>query len=284
MNLPKACLDILSSPPQKQLQLLQELIAKIDDPLERERIETFVSLARCIPQAPETILVLIHGIRTDAVWHDDLQSVVEAEGVKIKKIVQINFGFFSTPRFLWWGRGKALDHVTEQLRVIKSDYPTDRFVVIAHSFGTYLITKILDKFSDIRIDHLVLCGAVVRQKFPWHRLPNWPKEGVVNDCGTKDPWPIFAKIITFGFGASGRFGFQSVKVKNRYHDIDHSGFFNHDFFKKFWLPLIANNHFVTSEWNYKRKSTKWIWQAIALIEGGMLMLLVVIVLIAKFFR
>ncbi len=62
---------------------------------------------------------------------------------------------------------------------------------------------------------------------------------VINDCGTADIWPIFAKFATWGYGASGRWGFQHALVKDRFHARNHSGFFEEGFATQYWVPALT---------------------------------------------
>jgi hypothetical protein len=42
--------------------------------------------------------------------------------------------------------------------------------VVAHSFGTYLVTRTLERHPDLRVDRMVLAGGVVRCDYPWGAL------------------------------------------------------------------------------------------------------------------
>jgi hypothetical protein len=66
----------------------------------------------------------------------------------------------------------------------------------------------------------------------------------VNDCGTRDIWPVFAGWVTTGYGSSGCFGFGHTRVKDRFFDVGHSGFFAESFIEKYWKPYLSTGQIV----------------------------------------
>ena len=134
--------------------------------------------------------------------------------------------------------------------------------VIAHSFGTYCITKALEKEHDIILHRLILCGSIVPDFFEWekykHRIASdltgdWQ---IINDCGMKDILPVFAKSVTWGYGSSGRFGFGHQRVKDRFFNFGHSDFFNSEHVRNKWLPYLAAGH--VAEGLLSRPTTSWL--------------------------
>lgn len=109
----------------------------------------------------------------------------------------------------------------------------------------------LSKNPDIKIHRLLLCGSIVKNAFRWDKLPKIPQNGIINDCGSKDFYPILAKALSWGYGSSGRFGFKTNEVEDRYHDFGHSDFFELEFMKKFWIPFIIRGERIQSDWNTK---------------------------------
>ena len=117
--------------------------------------------------------------------------------------------------------------------------------IIAHSFGTYCFVKLLEQNPELRFHKVILCGSVVPDLFDWaryaHQIDYENSSGfqVINDCGMKDVLPVFAKSITWGYGSAGRFGFGHPRVKDRYFNIGHSGFFDEKFVRTYWLPYLS---------------------------------------------
>jgi len=119
--------------------------------------------------------------------------------------------------------------------------------VIAHSFGTYAIGKILRENPDIRMHRLILCGAILPTDFRWDQIQNSVETDIINDCGIKDIRPVLAQSTTVGYGPSGRFGFGTPGVRDRFHDFGHGGFFEEKFVRESWLPWFRSGDFVKSK-------------------------------------
>jgi len=210
------------------------------------------------------VVLLIHGIRTRAEWAQRIAAMLETEpGIRVKPV---GYGFFDLIRFLLpfgFTRSGPITRVTQQV-LDTLDRPEGRpdLSIIAHSFGTYIVAKILEGAPGIRLHRLIFCGAVVPADFRWeifaHRLaPDASGEWhALNDCGMRDLWPVLAASVTWGYGASGRFGFQHVRVRDRFFDVGHSDYFREDFARHYWLPYLTEGRVVEGE--LERASTRWI--------------------------
>jgi hypothetical protein len=146
-------------------------------------------------------------------------------------------------------RRRPVQRITALIRDELSRKP-DRLSIVGHSFGTFIISKILEEEADIKFDRILLCGSIIPDSFPWERFghriaPNEKLEWqVLNDCGMNDPLPVLAQSVTWGYGSSGRFGFGHVRVKDRFHTVGHSGFFSETFVRDYWLPYLSKGEVV----------------------------------------
>jgi hypothetical protein len=99
----------------------------------------------------------------------------------------------------------------------------------------------------LRLETLAFCGSVLRNDFPPDILLRQVDDRkFVNDCGNKDWWPLIAARITWGFGDTGRHGFQLI-ANDRYHNCGHSGFFTEDFIRRYWHSLFVNREVVKAD-------------------------------------
>lgn len=233
------------TPSELQIPVYKSTLNNISDLKERSKVENIVDMMIKI-NTPSNVVVLIHGIRTYAPWQELLKSELDKHGVKS---YPIGYGYFDSFRFWfpYFFRQGPIEKITQELRNIQAKYPTDNIIVIAHSFGTYVISKILLNSPDVKINRLLLCGSIIKNSFRWDKLPKIPRGGIINDCGLKDIWPLLAKSLSWGYGSTGRFGFKSSEVTDRYHDFGHSDFFDHEFMQKFWIPFILHGQPVKSE-------------------------------------
>lgn len=100
---------------------------------------------------------------------------------------------------------------------------------------------------QLRLHHVVLCGAIVPYSFRWELYTQNISGSVVNDRGARDIWPAMAQACCWGYGATGTLGASQSRVKDRLHDVDHGGFFTPDFVQTYWLPLFRDGKIVYSE-------------------------------------
>ncbi len=175
------------------------------------------------------IVLLVHGIRTHANWGAMVRDELEAKPQRV--VIPLKYGYFDAFRF-WFPfltRRGAISKVYRRMRAARTKYPDADLSIIAHSFGTYAVTKILRENADIRLRRLVFCGAIVRSEFDWENIFHRIEYDVVNDCGRRDVWPVLAKSLSWGYGPSGTFGFGTAGVFDRFHNYKHSDYFERNF-------------------------------------------------------
>jgi len=217
-------------------------------------------------------VILIHGIRTHAEYQTKLAS--ELEQISNIKAVSLGYEFLDVIRFLTVGRNGAINKITAEIRDLKTMEPApEKISVIAHSFGTYIVSKILERHTDIDFHRIIFCGSIVPTTFRWDHYKSRFEKPVLNDCGMFDIWPVFAKFATWGYGPSGRFGFGSGRVRDRFHRFKHSDFFterNSHFFSDYWKPFLEHGDIVEGE--LKREGTPLWTSLLTLVKAPVLAL------------
>ncbi|WP_143748295.1 hypothetical protein [Mesorhizobium carmichaelinearum] len=138
-------------------------------------------------------------------------------------------------------RNKAKNAVLIQILHARLLHPDADVSIIAHSFGTFIISNILrDQFS-IPFHRIIFCGSVVRYDFPFEQIQNRFHPPLLNEVGTRDPWPAVAESVTTGYGSAGTFGFRRPGVRDRYHNkAGHGYFLDADFCNRFWVPFLLD--------------------------------------------
>jgi len=195
------------------------------------------------------IIILLHGIRTFGGWQNRLSSTLDSAipGVHVHIY---KYGYFSTLTFLIPVlRNLVIRRFRRYLKDHISSSDQTRVDIVAHSFGTFVIARALSGLSPgerPKIHTLLLCGSVLKQLYPWDELvgPDRSVTRVINDCGSRDRWPLVAQLFVFGMGISGRRGFagvtgKAVGIVNRFFPVEHSGFFTEEFMGENWLPLFT---------------------------------------------
>jgi uncharacterized protein (TIGR02594 family) len=196
-------------------------------------------------------VVLIHGIRTRADWQEMVRGVLERDdNVRVRPI---RYGKFDLLSFLLPGptRRAPINRTKKILSLVVAEARKNNGIVsvIAHSYGTYTVTQILEDDRSIELKHLILCGSIVDADYDWPGTRGQISGIVVNDYGVRDIWPVFARWATVGYGATGTYGFYANIVEDRLHNKRHSDFFDPNFVKEFWQPLISSDKFVRPEFD-----------------------------------
>ncbi|WP_417408378.1 caspase family protein [Hoeflea sp.] len=198
------------------------------------------------------IVILLHGIRTRAWWQGTLTTLIESETDSI--VIPIKYGRFDLFRFIlpfYFLKNPTISKIEKRIEDTIDQFPDAKITIIAHSFGTYALSEILFRNPRIRLNRIVLCGAIIRNDFPWDRLYSQiadtnSRSSIINECGLRDIWPLAAQSLTWGYGSSGVDGFGTVGVRDRFHDLGHSDFLTEEFARTYWLPLIEANDFAIS--------------------------------------
>ena len=166
------------------------------------------------------------------------------------EVWECEYGYFDVLRF-WcpiFTRTGPINEVRAELEKANeaiSKHSGGRLSVIAHSYGTYVITEILASKLDLKLHSLVLCGSIVRRRYAWHaigdRIGSHPtrdgKKNILNDFGLRDVWPVFAKCLSWGYGDTGRHKFGKSEVFDRAHDFAHGDYFLEGKEKNLFEPI-----------------------------------------------
>lgn len=241
--------------------------------------DLFIAGGLTIPDAKRVIVVaLVHGIRTTAGWQEKARASLHLDG-KVE-VFPIGYGYFDVMRFIGPFRRAAIARVEQELRDLRRIHGDCELVVMAHSFGTYIVSKILHQSPDIRIERLLLCGSIIPTDYRWDQLThNFNNKNCVNEVGTRDFWPVFARVASLGYGGSGSFGFKTVRVSDRFFDYGHSDFFTDAHLIEYWRPFILSGEVVKSPWDQKRPTSPWILAAL----GGVPWVKAILLAIITFF-
>lgn len=260
------CLYFISKP--KQLPFINYRIKKLQNASDRDLAEIRLAeycktnnKAKLI--RPKTVCFSLHGIRTDGSWQTDLKRLIEENYENIENI-QLKFGFWDAFSFLFpWKIDKPLSYIETQLDLLfqRHEIKDAIKVLVAHSYGTYVIYNVLKKRNDFKFDRIIFCGSVVSSNVDWTDFENTI---IVNDCGLKDKYPSIAQTFSFRYGIGGLTGMTDFRVISRYHQVGHSGFFSESFMTQYWLPFIADGVNIDSRLNAK---TPYPLQLLSILPG-----------------
>jgi hypothetical protein len=228
----------------------QKAIASDSSSLKRDRVEH--------------VVLLIHGINSLGNWTQIVGDAIKSETVRP---VPTKYGYFPVPRFLapWDASNRPIDHIRRVYRDVRNIFPDAKVSVIAHSFGTYLLTKSLKQNPNMTVWRVILCGSVVEQGFDWSEVAEQIGEPevadkslfILNDCGNSDYLPVLAASAGWRYGNAGTDGFSGPFVHNRYHYGNHGLFFTPDFIEKYWKPFIEDGTVVQGNARQGEQISGW---------------------------
>jgi hypothetical protein len=199
------------------------------------------------------VILLIHGIRDIGAWQSKVSRNLVQRGTVVE---QIRYGYYPEVQFLLpfdFSRG-PVQKVLKRIRAIKNHYPNAKMSVIAHSFGTYVFLKALERDTDLEFWKIIFCGSVADDQFEWSDLKRRvgdpqraTKDFVLNDCGTGDAWPVLGAAFGWHYGMAGATGFSEGFVTNRFHRATggakggHGLYFDPDFVVNKWRPFLIDD-------------------------------------------
>jgi hypothetical protein len=204
------------------------------------------------------------------------------EEVPNTRVVPIKYGYLDAFRF-WFPfltREAPIADLRREIQNAERANPEARVSIIAHSFGTYAVSRILSENPNLKIERLILSGSIVPRSYRWDYVDSRLATDVVNDYGTRDIWPVLAKCLSWGYGDTGRHGFgRGATVRDRGHNYSHSEFFNEQFVRTYWKPWFESNDFVSSPWEESAPPTPWWLSVLSVLPLQWFLIALVIVLL-----
>lgn len=218
-----------------------------------------ISLDNKVPKGKDHLVITIHGIRTYGHWQQRLEDIVingEHASTDVNRIhfAHYQYGYFSLFAFLIpFIRSVVTRRFRKEFHRISHERSWSRIDLVGHSFGTHIIAwalmgmKAQDRPS---IDTIILAGSVLRPNFYWGELLGQSVSRVINECGTRDNVLLLSQFVVLLTGMAGRTGFVGFvrdSLRNRYFNLDHSGYFEKNgkpddsFMTEYWVPLLRSD-------------------------------------------
>jgi pimeloyl-ACP methyl ester carboxylesterase len=136
-------------------------------------------------QKERHLVILVHGINTFADRMPAMADTLESAGFLVSPT---SFGDMRVSRFLLpigRHRQQAIQRVLTNIRTAKELHKPDRISVITHSFGTYVVARILQR-EPWPWHRIIFCGSVLPEKFPLDEVRDRFTAPLLNEVGTRD--------------------------------------------------------------------------------------------------
>lgn len=261
--------------PDQRISFIKGFVSTLDSEDKTAITALMGMLDFSMPPVEKQVLILLHGIRTAGVWQESIRQMFDGTGVEV---IPIGYGYFDVFRFLIPGlREGPVMQVASQIQSVKRDNTEASISIIAHSFGTYILSKLLYPDQGLRFKKIVLCGSIISGSYAWENVQGRPSRNfILNDVGTRDVWPAFAETFTWGYGSSGTFGFKNHALQDRFHDLTHSDFFEELWVKKYWISFICDGVVHASAWDLRRPTPPVFLSLLTTFHAKYLIILIVI--------
>jgi hypothetical protein len=171
------------------------------------------------------LVIVIHGIRDFGFWKDDLSRSLKTAHFKVARANYGRMGVFQFLLPIPYLRNLAKDEVWGQIQDSVSEflkeYKEGKISFIAHSFGTWIVSKLLLDNKLLKAHRIIFCGSVVNRRYPLDHIRGRFTKPLLNEVGTADIWPAMADSVTLGFGSVGTFGFNvgmDDEIRDRFHN------------------------------------------------------------------
>jgi len=178
-------------------------------------------------------VIVIHGMNSRAKWQEAFSWEIANRLSYSAPVLIYKYGWATIDVFARWLHERLARRLGERMRIAieeaqKSRLP-DRPDIIAHSFGTLLLSRVLENpaFADLKFGRIITAASIVRPDFDWDRLIEQGRvEAVLNHVGGRDRAVPLAQFVIPGAGPGGKVGYLAAATLNvRADHYGHSGFF-----------------------------------------------------------
>ena len=194
------------------------------------------------------LTISVHGIRDHGHWQKQLGEIIQDIG----PYHAYDYGRLSFLRFiLERERQRITDRFADWLGALQNDSryridfrdPNRRPSVIAHSFGTYVVTKALEQNESLRLDKLITCGCILDRDYDWTLLLGRDQLGqIYHEIGPLDWATRMVRFAVPNTGDSGGKGFVCDDVRLRQHayvSYDHHRFLRVNHMRSAWRDALT---------------------------------------------
>lgn len=229
-----------------------------------------------LPAVPaKHVVISIHGFNTRAAWQkQQFQTCLDEAGVGFQHRA-FDFSFVGVLGLLFppSRRRKVEWFLEEYQRLVYRENLHDSLPsIVAHSYGTYIVARAMEKYPDIRFRRIIFCGSIVNRDYDWGaRVQGGQVERVLNDYGRMDFWARVAEWVISDGGSAGTKGFSGTKegtvVQREHRYWRHSDYFYDLNYRNNWIPFLARQRdpAVASQSRERKRSPKFYVFATALL-------------------
>ncbi|MBC2853537.1 response regulator [Cetobacterium sp. 2G large] len=200
--------------------------------------ERLILLKRSSEQKKKKVaLFAIHGINTRGTWKNDLATVISENRPDIACYLW-DYGDFKLKIFNYLERKKVVENFAEFYDRILYGKDYEKVYAVAHSFGTYILFKSLERFEQVRFEKIIFMGSPLKENTNWEKKGANKKFKKLYFYKFGSDWVLKNFSRFAGLGKSGYKGFKKTPSNIEYIDLpgaEHSDGFSKITMKKEWL-------------------------------------------------
>lgn len=179
-------------------------------------------------------ILALHGMNTSGKWQQEFSWFLQnLYGYSIPVAIY-KYGNIKISPLMRFRQRTYVERLVKNIHRLRDQFTEPHHKVpdvIAHSFGTWLLAKMLMENEDIKVGRVILTGSIIRPDFPWQSLIQRKQvEAVLCHHSIKDCPVKLAHWFIPGSGPSGVSGFNDRG--NVFHigetDFGHSDYFEDD--------------------------------------------------------
>ena len=193
------------------------------------------------------VVLTIHGVQSRGEWQ--LRVAPELSGIDGLVYDPHVYG-----RFAFWKvliaplRKREVRKFYTKISECQERFPAVAPSIIAHSFGTYIVSQALKTFPSIKVNRVIFCGSIVDRDYDWATLVNNGRVlKIRNEVAGRDrvvalfQWRVMRALVP-ETGASGtcRFNTSLAEVEQQeFHGYEHSShFIANSHCRCYWVPFL----------------------------------------------
>ena len=193
-------------------------------------------------------MLVVHGMNTVGAWQQEFSWLLANHYRHAVPVYIYKYGNIKIKPLLLLSQRRQMDKLARAIRQIQQQAPAGRPDVLAHSYGTFLLSRLLidERHTDIKLGRLILVGSIVRPDYDWTPLLQSGRiEGVMCHHSDRDHTVRLAHYTIPGSGPSGRIGFNDPVHVIHHHesDLGHSSYFEptrmSQLFPQVWLKFLT---------------------------------------------
>ncbi len=166
-------------------------------------------------------MIIVHGMNSRAKWQEEFSWQIANRLRYSAPVLIYKYGWATIDVLVRWLHRRLAKRLGQRMRIAitqaQASQRPSKPDIIAHSFGTYLLSLVLDdpNFEDLNFGRVITAGSIIPPDFDWDRLiASGRVEAILNHVGAKDTAVPAAQFAIPGTGPGGRIGYLAKNAVN----------------------------------------------------------------------